>query len=326
MNALVTGATGFLGSQLVRTLLKSGCQVRIFRRATSGLDMLGTAKDEVDHSVGDIIDVDALCEAMNDVQIVFHAAGNVRFGSKSLYRVNVQGTAAVVNAALKSGVERLVHTSSVSAIGKSEHTVANENSEWQSGSQMVPYARSKYLAEFEVQRGVAEGLDAVMVNPSLIFGPDHSRGKAPNITHDYARMIRGGKVWFYPGGGTNVVDIDDVVTGHLLALERGRTGARYILASENLSWNSLFSILAKVQGAKPPRIQLPYQLAVAGGTLTDIWSRTTGHKLPIGRSVVKYIYKNHRYSNKRAIDELGCSFRPFMETAQRVADSLVADQ
>ena len=326
MTALVTGATGFLGSQLVRTLLKSESEVRIFRRATSGLDMLGAAKDEVDHSVGDITDMDALCEAMKDVQVVFHAAGNVRFGSKSLHRVNVQGTAAVVNAALKCGVERLVHTSSVSAIGKSEHTVADESTEWQPGSQMVPYARSKYLAELEVQRGIAEGLDAVMVNPSLIFGPDHSRGKAPNITHDYARIIGTGKLWFYPGGGTSVVDIDDVVTGHLLALERGHTGARYILASENLSWDSLFSILANVLGANPPRFQLPYQLAVAGGILTDIWSRTTGYKLPIGRSVVKYIYKNHRYSNKRAIDELGCSFRPFMETAQRVADSLVADQ
>lgn len=326
MTALVTGATGFLGSQLVRTLLESEFQVRIFRRATSGLDMLGTAKDEVDHSVGDITDMDALCEAMKDVQVVFHAAGNVRFGSKSLYRVNVQGTAAVVNAALISGVERLVHTSSVSAIGKSEHTVADESSEWQSGSQMVPYARSKYLAELEVQRGIAEGLDAVMVNPSLIFGPDHSRGKAPNIIHDYARTIGTGKLWFYPGGGTNVVDLDDVVTGHLLALERGRAGARYILGSENLSWNSLFSILAKVLGTKPPRIQLPYQFAVAGGILTDIWSHTTGHKLPIGRTVVKYIYKNHRYSNKRAIEELGCSFRPFLETAQRVADSLAADQ
>ncbi|MDE2770745.1 MAG: NAD-dependent epimerase/dehydratase family protein [Bacteroidota bacterium] len=326
MTALVTGATGFLGSQLVRTLLKAGSKVRIFRRATSGFYMLGKVKDEVDHSVGDITDMDALCVAMKDVQVVFHAAGNVRFGSKSLYRVNVQGTAAVVNAALKSGVERLVHTSSVSAIGKSEHTIADESSEWQNGSQMVPYARSKYLAEIEVQRGIAEGLDAVMVNPSLIFGPDHSKGKAPNIIHDYARIIGSGKLWFYPGGGTNVVDIDDVVTGHLLALERGHTGARYILGSENLSWNSLFSILSEAQGAKPPRIQLSYQLAVAGGILADIWSHTTGHKLPLGRSVVKYIYKNHRYSNKRATDELGCSFRPFQETAQRVADSLVADR
>lgn len=326
MTALVTGATGFLGSQLVRTLLKTGWPVRIFRRATSRFDMLGTAKDEVDHFVGDITDMDALCLAMKDVQVVFHVAGNVRFGSKSLYRVNVQGTAAVVNAAIKSGVERLVHTSSVSAIGKSDHTVADESSEWQYGYRIPPYARSKYLAEFEVQRGIAEGLDAVMVNPSLIFGPDHSKGKAPNITHDYARIIGSGKLWFYPGGGTNVVDIDDVVTGHLLALERGRKGARYILGSENLSWNSLFSILAKVQGAKPPSIQLPYQLAVACGILTDIWSRTTGHKLPIGRTIVKYIYKNHRYSNRRATDELGCSFRPFPETAQRVVDSLAADR
>ncbi len=326
MTALVTGATGFLGSQLVRTLLKTGCRVRIFRRATSRFDMLGAAKDEVDHSVGDITDMDALCVAMKDAQVVFHVAGNVRFGSKSLHRVNVQGTAAVINAALKSGIERLVHTSSVSAIGKSDHTVADESSEWQYGSLVPPYAQSKHFAELEVQRGIAEGLDAVMVNPSLIFGPDHSKGKAPNITHDYARIIGSGKLWFYPDGGTNVVDIDDVVAGHLLALERGRKGARYIMGSENLSWNSLFSILAKVQGAKPPSIQLPYHFAIACGLLTDIWSRTTGHKLPIGRSVIKYIYKNHRYSNRRAIDELGCSFRPFPKTAQRVANSLVADQ
>ena len=326
MTALVTGATGFLGSQLVRTLLETGHRVRIFRRATSGFDTLGMAKDEVDHSVGNITDMDSLCVAMKDVQVVFHAAGIVRFESRSLYRVNVQGTAAVVNAALISGVERLVHTSSVAAIGNSDHTIADENSEWQDGSRTLPYARSKYLAEFEVQRGIAEGLDAVMVNPSLIFGPDRSEGEAPNITHDYARIIRTGKVWFYPDGGTNIVDVDDVVTGHLLALERGRSGARYILGSENLSWNAIFSTLAKVQGVKPPSIQIPYQLALAGGILAGAWGYTTGRRLPIGRSIVKHIYKNHRYTNRRAIDELGCSFRPFTETAQRVADSLVVDE
>ncbi len=321
MNVLVTGATGFLGSELVYQLLEAGYHIRILRRETSNLDLLSPIVNDIEHVTGDdITDLDALRRAMKHVHVVFHVAGNVNFKSRSLNRVNVQGTAAVVDAAREAGVERLVHTSSVAAIGTSEGIVSDENTEWE--NEPWPYAQSKYMAELEVQRSIAEGLDAVIVNPSLILGPDRSGGKALNLTHDYALTIRAGKMWLYPSGGTNVVDVTDVAAGHLAALEHGRTGARYILGNETLSWKSIISILAEALGAKPPRIPLPYSVALTGGIFADLLSSVTKRRFPMGRSTVTYILKTREYSNKRAIQELGCSFRSFSETAQRVADSL----
>lgn len=322
MNVLVTGATGFVGSELVYALLKAKHHVRIFRRETSRLHRLRTVTTDIEHTVGDLTDLDALREAMKGIQVVFHVAGNVRFGSRSLHLVNVQGTAAVVNAAGTQGVERLVHTSSVAAIATTEGSISDETSEWQTKSCLWPYAKSKYLAELEVQRGIAEGLDAVIVNPGLVLGPDRSEGKALNITHNYARQIRAQKMWFYPSGGTNVVDVTDVAAGHIAALEYGRTGRRYILGSENLTWKAILSHLADAQGVPAPWIALPYNMALAGGTLADLWGVLTRRNVALGRSTLRYTLKNRSYSNQRAIEELRCSFRPFEETARRVADSL----
>ncbi len=322
MNVLITGATGFVGSELVHLLLEKGYHVRIFRRETSNLHLLSSVTSEIEHSIGDIGDLDTLRDAMKSIQVVFHVAGNVRFRSQTLNRVNVQGTAAVVNVARESGIERLVHTSSIAAIANPDGSVSDENSEWQNKSLLWPYAKSKYLAELEVQRGVAEGLDAVIVNPSLVFGPDRSNGKALNVTHQYAIQIRAGKMKAYPSGGTNVVDVTDVALGHLAALLHGEPGARYILGSENLTWKSIFAQLSDALNVNPPRIAIPYGLALAGGTLADFWNYVTGQNLGFGRSTVRSILRQRQYSNQRAIQELGCSFRPFSETALRVADSL----
>ena len=322
MNALVTGATGFLGSRVVHTLLNAGFKVRIYRRKTSNLILLESVAAELEHSIGDITDEAALSAAMKEIQIVFHVAGNVRFGSKSLDRVNVQGTTAVVNTAINSRIERLVHTSSVSAVGASAEGPSDESTKWETTSELWPYGRSKTLAELEILKGVHQGLDAVMVNPGLIFGPDHSKGKALNVTHEYALKIRDRSIRAYPSGGTNVVDVDDVAAGHLAALKHGETGARYILGSENLTWKAIFTQLAKAMGTSPPKISIPYPLALVAGSAADFWSAVTGRNFAFGRSAARYTLKNRQYSNLRAIQELGCSFRPFSETAQRVADSL----
>lgn len=323
MNVLVTGATGFLGSELVYQLLDAGHHVRIFRRKTSKLHLLTPIIHDIEHAVGDdITDLDALQRSMKDIRAVFHIAGNVQPGSTSLDRDNALGTARVVDAALGSGIERLVHTSSIAAIGTMEGMVSDENSELQNKSSLWAYAKSKYMAELEVQRSIAEGLDAVLVNPSVVMGPDRSEGKALNTTHKYALKIRAGKVRVYPHGSSNVVDVTDVASGHLAALERGKTGSRYILASENLSWKSILATLSKALGTRPPSIQLPYSVALIGGMFTDLLGSVTGKRFPFGRSTVSYVMKDRSYSNQRAIEELGCSFRPFEETARRVADSL----
>jgi len=322
MNVLVTGATGFLGSEVAHQLLNDGHHVRIFRRETSSLHLLRTIENEIEHSIGDITDLDSLRDAMKGIQVVFHVAGNVQVGSKTLNLVNAQGTAAVVDAAKEGGIERLVHTSSIVTIGTSSEGPSDEFCELQNKSGMWPYGKSKYMAELEVHRGIAEGLDAVIVNPGVIVGPDRSAGNALNICHEFALKIRAGKIWLYPGGGTHVGDTADIAAGHLAALEHGKTGSRYILGSENLTWKSILSTLAEAFGVNPPRIPLPYHLTLWGGILADCWSSISGKNLDFGRSSVKHLFSHRSYSNQRAVNELDCSFRPFTETAKRVADSL----
>ena len=319
MKVLVTGATGFLGSELVHHLLDAGEHVRIYRRETSKLDLLHPFQNDLEHSIGDIADQDTLEQAMKNIQVVYHCAANVQVASKSLTHVNVKGTAAVVDAARKQGIERLVHTSSVAPIGMSSEGISDETTEWPSHSPMWPYAKSKHLAELEVQRSIAEGLDAVIVNPSLIVGPDRSRGKVPHVLHTFLPKIKAGRVRLFPSGGMNVVDVADVAAGHLAALERGVTGSRYILGSENLSWKDILSTLAGAFGVNPPKFPLPYHATRIGGVLSDLWCSITGQEFSFGRSMVDYIFSERYYSNLRAIDQLGCTFRPFTDTAQRIA-------
>ena len=324
MNVLVTGATGFVGGDLVHLLLEDGYHVRIFRRETSKLHLLRTVTNQIEHSIGDITDPYALRTAMKNIQVVFHVAGNVQAGSRTLNQVNVQGTATVVDAARENGVERLVHTSSIAAIGNSTGGIADETSEWQPKSYTWRYGQSKHMAELEVQRSIAEGLDAVIVNPSVVIGPDRSRGKALNTCHDYALRLRAGKIPFYPIGATNIVDVSDVAAGHIAALKHGTTGSRYILGGENLTWKSILSILAEAQGVSPPRIPMSYHMGIASGALVDLWSAVSGQVFDFGRLTAKQVFRHRAYSNFRAINELGCSFRSFSETAKRMADSLPA--
>ena len=212
--------------------------VRIFRRAGSKLDLLGETVQEVEHTLGDITDDLALQKAMQGVECVYHVAGNIGFGSSRvrnrLMSVNVDGTAAVVNAALAGGVRRLVHASSVAALGRSNRPDAllDENAEWQRSKSSSTYGYSKYLAELEVKRGVAEGLDAVMVNPSLIFG----LGRKGENTRRIVDQIRRKKMPMFPAGVTSVVDVLDVADGMVRAMKYGETGERFVLAGHNLSW------------------------------------------------------------------------------------------
>lgn len=324
MKTLVTGATGFLGSELTRQLVAAGADVRILRRDTSRLDLLGDTADEVEHAVGDVTDVGSLHAAMADVRQVYHAAAFVSLGGRRdrerLHRINVEGTANVVNAALAAGVERLAHTSSMAAFGRPEdaHRTIDETSEWRTSRVNTAYARSKYLAELEVFRGIAEGLDAVLVNPALIFGA----GRPGENTLRIAEQVRDGKLPAVPTGGTNVVDVRDVAAGHRLAMERGRTGERYFLGSENLTWRAIIDALADAFDVPPPRRTLPPALAFTAGALAEALAFVTGGRPSLTREATRTASRFYRYDNRKAVEELGCSFRPFEETAQHIAQAL----
>lgn len=321
MKVLVTGATGMIGSHLVRRLLERGNDVRILRRSSSLMDLLGDAADSVEHAIGDIFDREAVDAAMTGVEVVFHAAGAVGLSGKryrqQLRAVNVTGTATVVNAALDAGIGRLVHTSSIAALGRpaADFAALDETAEWVESSRTSEYARSKYHGELEVHRGVAEGLDAVILNPSLVFGV----GREGENTVQIIQAVRDQKLPAVPVGGTNVVDVEDVVEGHLRALSEGATGERYILGSENLSWREIIDTIAAAFNVPTQSRTLSPRLALALGSFFDAVSVVPGVRPLITRERARQTSATYEYDNTRAQVELGCSFRPFAETIRRIA-------
>ncbi|NNE35392.1 MAG: NAD-dependent epimerase/dehydratase family protein, partial [Rhodothermales bacterium] len=221
MTILVTGATGFVGSTLVARLVRSGATVRILRRDHSRLDLLRPVDQLIEHAIGDITSRESLDRAFEGVDAVYHVAATVsddpRTGKALLRRANVHGTANVVDAAIHAGVTRMVHTSSMAAFGRGFEDTRriNEDADWEASSDNSDYAESKHFAELEVHRGIAEGLDAVIVNPSLVFGV----GRKDENTRKIIESVRRGSVPAIPEGGTNVVDVEDVVEGHVLAMK-----------------------------------------------------------------------------------------------------------
>jgi len=329
---LVTGATGFIGSVLVRQLVENGRAVRIFRRPSSQMDLLereGVA-GAVEHATGTLEDARSLRRALRGVRRVYHVAGLVgpgrRASRRTLRRVNVEGTANVVNAALAAepGPERLVFTSSIAALGPPAPDargdgapLVDETATWaHAGRSPRPYARSKRDAERQVHRGLAEGLTgAVIVNPALVFG----LGRAGEGTRRLVDLARRGYLFAAPPGATCVADVEDVAAGHRRAMRHGEAGRRYLLGSENVSWRALFATLARAFGQKPPRFTLPPALLEAAGAAAGALSVLTRTAPLFSRQAARGLIASHGYANRRAREELGCRFRPFAETAQRLA-------
>jgi dihydroflavonol-4-reductase len=255
MNVLVTGASGFIGGNLCRALVHAGHRVRAFHRASSVLTLLDGL--DVEHVVGDLTQPESVARAMQGIEVVFHAAAWMGSSDPGkLYAVTVEGTRTVLRCAREAGVRRVVHTSSVAALGVPEYRSPfpiNENHTWNYHPERYPYGYAKYLAELEVQRAVAQGLDVVIVNPALVYGS----GDVYRQSRSLLKQVADRRIPFSVEGGLNVVHLEDVIEGHLAALERGRTGERYILGGENLSLHAMLSLAAAVVGAPPPAWMLP---------------------------------------------------------------------
>ncbi len=265
MRAFVTGSTGFLGSNLVSALNRRGIQVKAFHRPTSRLLALeGLEYEEV---VGDLMDVDAMAEAMSGCDLVFHVAGVAdywRNGSESLYRVNVGGTKAVLAAAMKAGVNRLVFTSSEAALGVPPRgTLGDESLQFNLPPELFPYGHSKYLAEQEVRKAIQQGLDAVIVNPGVIIGPRDLNLISGSILIEAAKH----GIPAYMDGGTNMIAVEDAAAGEIAAAEQGRTGERYILGTENLTHWETVCMACQVVGCKLPKVRVPGWLLRRAGQI-----------------------------------------------------------
>ena len=281
MKALVTGSTGFLGSNICKALLKRGWEVCAFHRLESNLELLKNLP--VKHVIGDITQPESLEVAFEHVKVVFHAAAllSAKTAQAPWHQVTVLGTRNVMSASLKAGVERVVHTSSVAALGVPtllpRHDLPpelmDETHTWNYPGNRWPYGCSKYLAELQVQKAVACGLDAVIVNPCDVMGAGDRNRKGSSIIMQVALR----HIPFSVEGGLNEVHVDDVIQGHLAALEKGRRGERYILGGENLTHTDLISRIASVAGVHPPYFTLSGSLMRG---LAGILSRIPFRNLP----------------------------------------------
>jgi dihydroflavonol-4-reductase len=316
MKILVTGSTGFIGAQLVRRLVEQGHEVRAFHRPTSTQRMLEGLP--VEHVLGDLTRPESLQAAVRDVEVVFHVAALLgrREEPGRLYAVTVEGTRAVLDAAQKAGVRKFVHTSSVAALGVPAQTrvkniqppLLNENHTWNFRPEHWPYGYAKYLAELEVQRAVADGLDAIIVNPALVFGP----GDVYRQNKSFVMQIARQRLPVIVNGGVNVVHIDDVIDGHLAALERGQTGERYIVGGENLSIGEMVKMISTVVGKPAPVVVAPAGLIKAAVRPMRLLEPFL--PLPFEMSILRLADRYFYYDLRKSQSELGLAAqRPAMD-------------
>jgi dihydroflavonol-4-reductase len=307
---LVTGATGFIGQHVARLLVARGDHVRVAVREGAVLD--GLAGLEVERATCDVLDRRSVRRAMRDVERVFHVAGrtSLRAPADELFRINVDGTRVVLGEALRAGVERVVHTSSVAALGPApEDEVVDETQVFRAARLGLPYVNAKHEAENEALRLAAQGLDVVIVNPGHCLGPGDLHRSSTEVVRRFLRR----EIPAYVDGTLNVVDVEDAARGHLLADERGRPGQRYILGNRNFTLDRLFADLGRLSGVEPPAVKLPLPAALAFARgLEALPGRPA-----ITTDEVRTMAQRWAYRSTKARRELGWSVRHHEEALVR---------
>jgi dihydroflavonol-4-reductase len=321
MRTLVTGGTGFIGSHVVRALVADGMTVRALVRPAS--DRRALAGLPVEIVTGDLGEPASLAGALAGVEVLYHVAADYRLWAPDpavLYRVNVDGTRALFRAAEAAGVSRVVYTSSVGALGLPlDGRPGTETTPVRLEDMVGDYKRSKFLAEREAEAAAARGLPVVIVNPSAPVGPgDWKPTPTGRMLVDYLR----GRMPAYLDTGLNVVHVEDVARGHLLAAARGRAGERYILGhvEGNLGLRAIFERLAPYTGVPAPRVRLPYWTALALATGSEFVARLTRAEPLIARTAVRMAAKRMFFDASRAVRELGLPQTPVDQALRDAAD------
>ncbi len=302
---LVTGASGFLGWHVARVLRERGYPVRALVRAGSRVDAL-----DVEPVTGDLRDTASVERATRGCGLVFHVAADYRLWARDpgeLYRSNVEGTRHVLQAAKDAGVERVVYTSTVGAIGVPHGGIGDENTPVTLEDMAGDYKRSKFLAEQAALEYARGGLPVVIVNPTAPVG-DHD--VKPTPTGKIVADFLAGAMPAFIDTGLNIVDVRDVAQGHLLACERGRAGERYILGSENLTLAQILQKLAAITGRRAPTMRLPYAVAYCAGVCSTAWAGMTGTPPRVPLDAVRMARKKMWVTHEKARRELGFEPRP----------------
>jgi dihydroflavonol-4-reductase len=318
MRALVTGASGFVGSAVVRALGNAGWQVRALVRA--GSDRRNLQGLPLDVAVGDITDEASLDAALRGCEALFHVAADYRLWAPQpqlLYHTNVDGTRKVLDAARRAGVARIVYTSSVAAVGlPADGSPGSEDTPVSLAGMIGHYKRSKFLAEEVVLELARAGAPVVIVNPSTPIGPGDRK---PTPTGQMVVDAALGRMPAYVDTGLNIVHVDDVAAGHLQAFHRGRLGERYILGGENMTLRDILVEISRLTGRPAPRVRLPHALLLPVAWASEAAARLSGTTPRVTIDGVRMARKRMFFSSAKAVRELDYRWRP---PSEAFADAL----
>jgi dihydroflavonol-4-reductase len=318
MKALVTGATGFIGSSIVRELLKDGVEVKVLLRKESNTKNIDGL--DVEKVYGDIRDKDSVKAALEGCDTLYQAAALYVFwakDNKTFDEINIEGTRATLIAAMEQGVDKVVYTSSIVAIGYEEGgKLANEETKfniWKGNN----YARTKHLGELEAKKFCEQGLPLVIVNPAVVLGV---RDIKPTPSGELVVNVLNKKMPGYMEGGLNFVDVEDVARGHILAAQKGRIGERYILGNVNVSLKEFFDLIAEVSVVPAPKRKISYPMGMTLVYLLKLVSMINRKPPILTESSVRFVGEYAYYDCSKAINELGIPQTPIRTTIEKAVN------
>lgn len=310
MKVLITGATGFLGNNVARTLLAMGHSVRAYVRPRADTTPIGDLNVEIAH--GELGEINALSDAIKGVDVVVHAAASIHIGRTQLEtqrRVNVDGTANVARASRMANV-RMLHISSVDALGLGFRGQPADEDTPREGMPYCGYVVTKREAEDVVRREMAAGLDAVIVNPGFMLGPWDWKPSSGKMIIEVVRS----RPLFAASGGCSVCDVRDVAQGIVTAIQQAKPGSQYILAGQNILYIELWSRFCDLAGVRRPKIRVGPLVRIVAGRFGDLWGICTGHEPNINSAAAAMSACLHYYSSAKAQRDLGYSVRPLEST------------
>jgi dihydroflavonol-4-reductase len=312
----VTGATGFIGSAVVKQLRAQGRD--LLALVEPGANAKNLDGLDVERVAVDVTDGAKLRRVLSGCETLYHLAAIYKTwlaDEEIIWRVNLEGTTATLLAALEAKVKRVVYTSSIAAIGINDGGEADETTRFNLFDVQMPYITTKYLSERIALRFAEAGLSLVVVNPAFPFGPGDV---APTPTGAIVVALMHRKVPGFGQGGFCAIDVDDCAGGHLLAEEKGRSGERYILGAHNVTWKDFFELVCRVAEVPVPRLPIPGPLSAAIASAMETWADRVSHSEPLATlPSVRYAQRYAFYSNAKAVRELDLRTRPLEESVRR---------
>jgi dihydroflavonol-4-reductase len=318
----ITGCNGLVGSSIARKLLTEGEKIIALKRNASDLSLLKDIETSIEWVEGDIFDTEILNKIMERCDTVIHAAAIISFSPANrskMYRTNVEGTANVVNAALKNGIKKFCYISSIAALGRKKgELIIDENALWEDSEMNTHYAKSKYLAELEVWRGIEEGLPAFIVCPSVVLGPGNWENGSTRI---FKYIFKKNK--FYTKGHINYIDVEDVANIVVELLKKNVPGERYVLNAGGVSYKELFDIMARSFKVKAPDYEVGKILSEIAWRMEKIRGLFSDSEPILTKETVKLSGFSYEYKNEKISRFLEYKFQALEATVDRTCKELI---